>query len=61
MKLFIDYFLISAIITFIILFIINPTPQIIVKYPSGEVSDTYVDDNNVCYKYYRKKVDCLWK
>jgi len=61
MKIIPLYFLISICIGFIILYLIYPKPEIILLYPSvnNSISDTYVDDNNVCYKYHRKQVSCL--
>jgi len=60
MKIIIEYFLIAVLLTFIVLYIMEPKPQIILKYPNieQEVSDTYVDDNNVCYKYHKKEINC---
>ena len=52
------YFIISMFITMFFLYIISPNPEIIIKYPSpeNEISDVYIDDNNVCYRYHRKEV-----
>lgn len=55
----IPIYLISAMfITMFVLYILYPEPQVLIKYPSPahEVSDVYIDDNNVCYKYKRKEV-----
>lgn len=56
MKLEPTYFIAAMFVTMFILYIAQPNPDIIVKYPSpeDEVSDVYIDDNNVCYRYYRK-------
>ena len=58
MKLLPIYFLSAMFVTMFILYMIFPEPDIIIKYPSPErdVSDTYIDDNNVCYRYYRKEI-----
>lgn len=57
------YFLMAMLFTFVILYITYPNPHVILKYPSvdNEVSDTYVDNNNVCYKYHRRQVPCKKK
>lgn len=53
-------FLISLCIGLFYTYIITPTPEIIIKYPTpfnaGKI--TYVDKNNVCYKYRVEKVKC---
>ena len=53
-------FLISLCIGLFYTYIITPTPEIIIKYPTpfnaGKI--TYVDKNNVCYKYRVQKVNC---
>jgi hypothetical protein len=56
MKLIPSYFIISMFITMLILYLICPEPEVIVKYPNpaNEVSDIYIDDNGVCYRYHRK-------
>lgn len=58
MKILIEYFLLAVLITLIILYISCPFPKIIIKYPSldDEISDLYIDDNNVCYKYHREEI-----
>ena len=61
MKIILLYFLLSMLITVAILYLTNPDPMIIVKYPklNDNVSDIYTDDNNVCYKYHKEKVKCF--
>lgn len=51
------YLITSIFVTMLILYIIQPDPVVIIKYPSPheEVSDVYIDDNNVCYRYYREE------
>ncbi len=60
MKIIISYFLLSMLVTFILLYLVYPSPNVIIKYPNvkNEVSDVYIDENNVCYKYHRKEVPC---
>lgn len=56
-----SYFLASLFVTMLILYLIYPEPKITVKYPSPEedMSDVYVDDNNVCYRYKRQEVTMI--
>lgn len=63
MKLIPKYFVTTIFVTLIILYLICPDPEIIVKYPSpeNETSDIYVDDNNLCYKYVRKETELFEK
>ena len=58
MKLVPTYFILAMFVTMFILYLMYPEPSIIIKHPSpeNEVSDVYVDDNNVCYKYRRAEV-----
>lgn len=58
MKLIPEYFIITMFITMFALYILCPDPEVMIKYPSPEqdLSDVYVDDNNVCYRYKRKEV-----
>lgn len=53
------YFISAIFITMFILYIIYPDPEVIVKYPNldQELSDVYVDDNNICYRYKRIEVN----
>ena len=54
------YFILSAFIGFLILYLFSPKPEIILKNPNinNQISDMYIDDNNVCYKYKREEVNC---
>jgi hypothetical protein len=54
------YFIISVIVTMIILYILSPPPQIIIKEPNinQDTSDLFVDDNNVCYRYKTREIKC---
>lgn len=58
MNLLPSYFLASLFLTMLILYLVYPEPKIVVKYPSPEddISDVYVDDNDVCYRYKRQEV-----
>ena len=60
MEIYLIYFLISVILTFTILYIYSPEPQVILKYPKHDkkISDLYIDDNNVCYRYKTNEVQC---
>jgi len=53
-------FLISLCIGLFYTYITTPYPQVVIKYPTpfnvGKI--TYVDKNNVCYKYQIEKVSC---
>jgi hypothetical protein len=59
------YFFISLFAAVFILYILMPNPKIIVRHPdpkllgNGKLSDMYIDDNGVCYKYKREEVVCL--
>ncbi len=35
-----------------------PEPEVMIKhpYPEHEMSDVYVDDNDVCYRYHRNEI-----
>ena len=54
------YFLFALLFSLVTIYIISDNAKIIVKYPNIEdkISDLYVDDNNICYRYHRKEVDC---
>lgn len=53
------YFLTTMFITILILYAFGPNPEIVVKYPdiSKDISDVYVDNQGVHYRYHRMKVD----
>ena len=52
------YMFVSLIITIAVLHTIYPHRPTVTKYPDVtlDVSDIYVDDQNVCYRYHRVKV-----
>lgn len=61
MELILSYFFTTLIICFILLYILYPEPEIIVRVKNPtineKVSGLYIDDNNLCYKYHRKEID----
>jgi len=54
MNINIKLLLLSILIGIIIIYIINPQPQVIFKYPNEK--NIYIDENNVCYKYKKKYI-----
>jgi hypothetical protein len=54
------YFFIAFAIGIFIVYIYNPPPRIVIKYPTPENSGKiiYKDEADVCYKYKAEKVDC---
>lgn len=60
MEILLDYFLISLVLTYLLIYILYPKPKVVLKYPSvsDKVSDLYVDDNNICYRYHRSQIQC---
>jgi hypothetical protein len=58
MKLESIYFITAMFVTIFILYVFAPQPEVMVKYPdiSKKVSDVYVDDQGVCYRYHRVEV-----
>ena len=53
------YFFLALLIGFLLVYILSPKPDIVIKNPNPDNTDnTYIDDNNVCYKYKSKKVNC---
>ena len=54
------YFLLALCLGLFYTYITAPKPRIVIKYPTpfnvGKV--TYVDQNNVCYKYAIEQVQC---
>lgn len=60
MEILLDYFLISLVLTYLLIYVLYPKPKVVLKYPSvkDDRSDLYVDDNNVCYRYHRSEIKC---
>jgi hypothetical protein len=58
MKMMPLYLVVAMFATMLVLYILYPQPEVIIRYPqpTQDVSDVYVDDNNVCYRYYRKEI-----
>jgi hypothetical protein len=58
------YFLLSFLISLLILYFNNPNPQIIVRKINPKIDDNishlYVDENNVCYRYHRHEIPCMY-
>ena len=54
------YFMISLCIGFFFVYILTPTPDIVLQYPTPENSGkiVYKDKADVCYKYDAKEVNC---
>jgi hypothetical protein len=52
MNIKLELLLISILIGVAIIYIFAPKPEIILKLPNE--SNIYIDNNNVCYKYYKK-------
>ena len=54
------YFFVSLLIGFFIVYVTSPDPDIVIKHPNPDNIDnlTYIDDNDVCYKYSKKKITC---
>lgn len=54
------YFLVALCLGLLYTYLTAPQPQIVIKYPTpfnaGKI--TYMDQNDVCYKYQMKKVEC---
>ena len=54
------YFMVALCVGLFYTYITAPQPQIVIKYPTpynaGKI--TYVDQNDVCYKYQIQKVEC---
>jgi hypothetical protein len=52
------YFIIGFLSIIFILYILYPEPVIYTKYPDirKDVSQSYKDDNGVCYKYHRREI-----
>jgi hypothetical protein len=59
-KIDIMVFSISLFIGFFCVYITSPKPNIVFKYPTVKTANdiTYIDENNTCYKYIPKQVNC---
>lgn len=58
MKLIPIYFISAMFLTMLVLYLVFPEPEIMIKHPNPEqeLSEVYVDDNDVCYRYKRKEI-----
>jgi hypothetical protein len=54
MRIILELLLISVIIGIGIMYVFAPQPEIILKLPNEK--DTFIDINNVCYKYKKKYI-----
>ena len=59
MEIILLYFIIGMFVTMLILYFTGPEPQIIIRYPkiTEDISDTYIDNKGVCYKYHKIEID----
>ena len=53
-------FIISFAVGLLVVYIVTPIPRIVYKYPSPYNTDkvVYKTNNQICYRYKVKKVDC---
>ncbi len=58
MKLIPTYLLLTMFLTIFVLYLFCPNPEILVKFPNprSDVSDVYIDENDVCYRYHRNEI-----
>lgn len=52
------YFLISFFIGMLLVYILEPLPEIIIKYPSPDTNIVYKDESDLCYIYENQEVPC---
>ena len=54
------YFFLALCFGIFIVYVSSPIPDLIVKYPTVENAGriTYKDENDVCYRYIAKEVQC---
>lgn len=60
MKVEIFYIALGLFIGFFIVYVTTPPPKIILKYPTIDniQNTTYIDENDMCYKYFASEVPC---
>lgn len=60
MKILPLYFFVTLLIGFFVVYISQPKPDIILKMPNPRNCNdiTYIDDNDICYKYAPVELDC---
>lgn len=54
------YFSIALFIGFLFIYVTFPTPKVIIKHPNPQNAGktTYVDNNGICYKYRKERIEC---
>ena len=53
------YFLLSLFIGLFFTYTLTPTPDVIIKYPTPEDTETiYKDDVDNCFKFISKEINC---
>ncbi len=54
------YFCLSLVLGFLIVYVQFPKPKVVIKtpHPSNAGNVTYIDDNNVCYRYKKEEITC---
>jgi hypothetical protein len=52
--------MLGLFIGFFLVYVTTPTPKIVFKYPTIDniTNTTFVDDSNVCHKYYAIEIPC---
>jgi hypothetical protein len=54
----INYFIISFFVGMLFVYMIEPQPEVIIKYPVPNSTFVYKDESDMCYKYDYKEVSC---
>ena len=54
----INYFIISFCIGMLFVYMIEPQPEVIIKYPVPNSDIIYKDESDMCYKYNYQEVSC---
>ena len=57
-KINIPIFFVAFIFGLFMCYITNPKPKIIIKYPTPDGDDVFIDDSNSCYKYISEEIEC---
>ena len=57
-KIDIPIFFLSFIVGLFMCYITHPQPKIVIKYPTPDGEDIFIDDSNSCYKYISEEVEC---
>lgn len=50
------YFILSLCFGILLVYLFNPIPEVIIKYP--DKNTIYEDKSNTCYKYIEKEIQC---